>query len=154
MSCGVHQRCSSDLTLLWLWCRPAAVALTGPLAWERPFATGAALKSKKKEEKKKHTVGGGREYVGEEWMGPPQPCASLCPEIWVRGPTGIQGHQATGTRREGPGVCSPGCLTEEAEAEKENQAERGTVLGSTAQGGKKSTRSGCRRPRIGSHFSR
>ena len=22
-----------DPALLWLWCRPAAVALTGPLAW-------------------------------------------------------------------------------------------------------------------------
>ena len=34
-----------DLALLWLWRRPAAVALIQPLAWERPFATGAALKS-------------------------------------------------------------------------------------------------------------
>ena len=32
--------------LLWLWCRPAAVALTGPLAWEPPCAAGEALKSK------------------------------------------------------------------------------------------------------------
>ena len=28
-------------------CRPAAVAPIGPLAWELPYATGAALKSKK-----------------------------------------------------------------------------------------------------------
>ena len=42
-----------DLTLLWLWCRPAAVALIGPLAWEPPYAMGAALKSKKK--KKENT---------------------------------------------------------------------------------------------------
>ena len=44
-------------TLLWLWCRPAAVALTGPLAWEPPYAVGAALekakRAKKKKEKKK-----------------------------------------------------------------------------------------------------
>ena len=33
--------------LLWLWCRPAAVAPIGPLAWKPPRAVGAALKSKK-----------------------------------------------------------------------------------------------------------
>ena len=37
-----------DPTLLWLWCRLAAVALTPPLAWEFPYAMGVALKSKKK----------------------------------------------------------------------------------------------------------
>ena len=35
-----------DPALLWLWCRPAAVALIRPLAWEAPYATGAALKKK------------------------------------------------------------------------------------------------------------
>ena len=49
MSCGVGHRCGSDLALLWLWCRLAAPALIRPLAWEPPYATGAALKSKKKE---------------------------------------------------------------------------------------------------------
>ena len=44
VSCGVGRRCSSDLVLLWLWCRPAAVALTRPLAWDLPYAVGAALK--------------------------------------------------------------------------------------------------------------
>ena len=39
--------------LLWLWCRLAALARIGPLAWEPPYATGAALKSKKKKKKKK-----------------------------------------------------------------------------------------------------
>ena len=48
MSCGVGHRCSLDSELLWLWCRLAAVALIGPLAWEPPYAVGAALKSKKK----------------------------------------------------------------------------------------------------------
>ena len=34
-----------DPTLLWLWCRPpAATALIRPLAWEPPYAAGAALK--------------------------------------------------------------------------------------------------------------
>ena len=47
MSCGVGGRCGSDLVLLWLWHGPAAVAPIGPLAWEPPYAMGAALKSKK-----------------------------------------------------------------------------------------------------------
>ena len=42
------RRLGSDPTLLWLWCRPAAVALNRPLAWEFPYAVGTALKSKKK----------------------------------------------------------------------------------------------------------
>ena len=33
-----------DLALLWLWCRPAAAAPIGPLAWELPYAMGRALK--------------------------------------------------------------------------------------------------------------
>ena len=47
MSCGVGRRCSSDLMLLWLWCRPVVTALIRPLAWEPPHAEGAALKKKK-----------------------------------------------------------------------------------------------------------
>ena len=34
--------------LLWLWCRPASIALILPLASEIPYATGAALKKAKK----------------------------------------------------------------------------------------------------------
>ena len=37
-----------DPVLLWMWCRPAAVALIWPLAWELPYAAGVALKSVKK----------------------------------------------------------------------------------------------------------
>ena len=49
MSCGVGCRCSlDDLALLWLWRRPAAAAPIQPLAWELPYAVGAALKKKKK----------------------------------------------------------------------------------------------------------
>ena len=48
MSCGAGQRLSWDLAMLWLWCRPEAVALTRPLAWEPPYATGAALKRTKR----------------------------------------------------------------------------------------------------------
>ena len=42
-----------DPALLWLWCRPAATAPTGPLAWEPPYAAGAALKKKTKQNKTK-----------------------------------------------------------------------------------------------------
>ena len=35
-----------DLSLLWLWHKPSAVAPIRPLVWELPYATGAALKSK------------------------------------------------------------------------------------------------------------
>ena len=47
MSCGVGHRGSLDLALLWLWCRPAAVAPIRPLAWEPPYASGTALKKTK-----------------------------------------------------------------------------------------------------------
>ena len=30
--------------LLWLWCKPAATALSWPLTWEFPYAMGVALK--------------------------------------------------------------------------------------------------------------
>ena len=53
MSCGVGHRCSSDLALLWLWRRPAAIALTRPLAWGPLYAAGAALKRQKTKKKKK-----------------------------------------------------------------------------------------------------
>ena len=42
MSCGVGHRHGSDPELLWLWRRPVATALIGPLAWESPYAAGAA----------------------------------------------------------------------------------------------------------------
>ena len=47
MSCGVGRRCGSDPTFLWLWCRLAVTALIQPLAWELPYAVGAALKTKR-----------------------------------------------------------------------------------------------------------
>ena len=45
MSCG--------LDLMLLWCRPVATTLIRPLAWNLPYATGAAIKSKKQKAKKK-----------------------------------------------------------------------------------------------------
>ena len=47
MSCGVGRRHGLELALLWLWHRPAAVALIRPLAWKPPYAVGVALKRKK-----------------------------------------------------------------------------------------------------------
>ena len=38
---------------LWLWYRPTATVPIGPLAWEPPYATGAALKGPKDQKKKK-----------------------------------------------------------------------------------------------------
>ena len=46
--CGVGSRRSSDPALLWLWCRPAATALIRPLAWESPYAAGAAQEMAKR----------------------------------------------------------------------------------------------------------
>ena len=50
MSCGVGHGCGSDLVLLWLWHRLAALAPIPPLAWESPYAVGAALKKQKEKE--------------------------------------------------------------------------------------------------------
>ena len=60
MSCGVGGRRGLNLMWLWLWRRPVAVTLIGPLAWELPYAKGVALKRKKK---KKKTEGGKRRSV-------------------------------------------------------------------------------------------
>ena len=56
VSCGIGRRCGSDLALLWLWCRPVAVALSGPLAWEPPYAAGVVLKSKTNRQTNKKLV--------------------------------------------------------------------------------------------------
>ena len=47
MTCGVGCRRGSDPVLLLLWCRPAAAAPIGPLAWEPPYAKGVAFKGNK-----------------------------------------------------------------------------------------------------------
>ena len=39
--------------MLWLWRRPVATAAIGPLAWEPPYAAGAAQERAKKKKKKK-----------------------------------------------------------------------------------------------------
>ena len=60
-SCGIGRRRSQDLTLLWLWYRPAAAAPIQPLAWELPYASGAAPKEKKK--KKKEEEGKRKSFI-------------------------------------------------------------------------------------------
>ena len=44
---GVGRRLSSDPVLLLLWCGLGAAAPIGSLAWEPPYAAGAALKRQK-----------------------------------------------------------------------------------------------------------
>ena len=56
--CGVDCRNTSDLLLLWLWCRPEAVALIQPPDWELHYAAGVAIKKKKKKKKKRSSCCG------------------------------------------------------------------------------------------------
>ena len=50
MNCGVGRRRGSDPKLLWH--RLVATAPIRPLAWELPYAKGAALEKTKKKKKK------------------------------------------------------------------------------------------------------
>ena len=67
MSCGVGHRCGLDLVWLWLWLWPVATAPIGPLAWEPPYAVGAALKNKQTNKQIKVALGKttGRVHLGE-----------------------------------------------------------------------------------------
>ena len=56
MNYDIGHRCVLDPVLLWLWNRPAAIAPIGPLAWEPPYAMGAAMKRQKTKKKKKVLV--------------------------------------------------------------------------------------------------
>ena len=75
MSCGVGRRLGSDPAFLWLWQRPAATAPIRPLAWEPPYAMGAAQekakrkKKEKKKRKKKRATLFTRELVKNGWDG-------------------------------------------------------------------------------------
>ena len=62
MSCGTGHRRGSDLKLLRLWRRPAAIAPIQPLAWECSCAVGTALKKTKKKEILRAFSG------GRQWM--------------------------------------------------------------------------------------
>ena len=68
-SCGVGCRHCSDPVLMWLWLWPAATALIQLLAWEPPYAVGAALKRPKKKKKKRPAFGLGLSKVKPgEWQ--------------------------------------------------------------------------------------
>ena len=49
MSCGVGRRRGLDFALLWLWPRLVARALIQSLAWNSPYAVGAAIKTRQKD---------------------------------------------------------------------------------------------------------
>ena len=53
MSCDVRRRCGSDPEMLWLWRRLVATAPIRSLAWEPPYAAGAALEKAKRQKKNK-----------------------------------------------------------------------------------------------------
>ena len=55
MSCNSGSRCSSDPALLWLWHRAAAIAPIRPLAWELPYAIGAAPSSNNNKKSKAYS---------------------------------------------------------------------------------------------------
>ena len=61
---GVGRRRGLDPELLWLWRRPAATALIGPLAWEPPYVVGAALEKAKKRKKSERIPSGVHQLVG------------------------------------------------------------------------------------------
>ena len=82
VSCGVGCRRGSDPTLLWLWRRPVATAPIRPLAWEPPYAAGAAqeIAKRQKKKKKKKKAEGHRLWASAVLMGCP---ASLTGHLCV-----------------------------------------------------------------------
>ena len=64
MSCGGGHKHGSDLALLWLSCRLAAISLIRPLAWEPPYATGLALKRQKTKNKKQNKTNKKNKVIG------------------------------------------------------------------------------------------
>ena len=58
-SCGVGRTCSSDLALLWLWCRPAAATPIQPLLGTSIYHRCGPKKTKRQQ--KKRVQGGDQE---------------------------------------------------------------------------------------------
>ena len=86
MSCGVGCRGGSDPKLLWLWHRLVTTALTGPLAWEPPYAMGAAQemanKQTNKQKKNKTDIAlssGALKSLEVTYLAHPRHCSILCP---------------------------------------------------------------------------
>ena len=65
--CKSQMRLRSRPTLLWLWGRLVATAPIRPLAWERPYATGAALEKAKRQKKKQKTK---TKLIGSSYLWP------------------------------------------------------------------------------------
>ena len=69
--------------LLWLWCRLAATAPIRPLAWEPPYAKGAAQEMAKRQKKNDGEGVKKREFWytigGNEWASLPVVANSLFP---------------------------------------------------------------------------
>ena len=63
------RRRGSDPELLWLWRRLVATAPIRPLAWEPPYAVGAALERQKDKKEKRQGPSGGRNLVGGPFVG-------------------------------------------------------------------------------------
>ena len=63
MSYGVGCRRGSDPDFLWLWRRPVAATPIQLLAWEPPYAAGAAQENGKKTKKKKYQVRDGKKLT-------------------------------------------------------------------------------------------
>ena len=96
MSCGVGSRRGLDLALLWLWCRPAAVTLIRPLAWEPPYAADVALKRQKE--------WGDR---GTPWLW----CVTGCPQVSYPYPPQRRAPAITSNNPSETGQPSPGSAT-------------------------------------------
>ena len=90
MSYRVGHKCGLDLALRWLWHRPGATALIRPLAWEPPYATGAAQRNGKKTKKQtnKQTWTPGVPIVAQRLTNPTRnhEVAGLIPGLaqWVK----------------------------------------------------------------------
>ena len=68
MSCGVACRRGSDPALLWLWRRPVATAPIQPLAWEPPYAAGAAQEMAKRQKTKNKQTNKKGVPVVAQWL--------------------------------------------------------------------------------------
>ena len=103
--CCCELWCRSQMQLrsciaLWLWCRPGATALIRPLAWEPPYAVGAALKRPKKKQKTKTKKLRGQKHIQQNQQAHGELCSgtqgSLIVWIFPHGEAQLQfskGHQ-------------------------------------------------------------
>ena len=114
------RRHGSDPTWLWLWlwCRPAAIAPIPLLAWETPYAVGAALemankliKTNKQTNKQKPGVFGNQTRLRSE----PSYTGDRVGSWAQKGSCGAESGLAATLSKMSPGVCVSGdfCLSEE-----------------------------------------